>query len=236
MTPMTTSTGVDLIPILGKIARAEVPAGIDDPLVAARYLSGGMPVRVYASEPIDLVVPNLTWSDDPEDCDVMLIIHRGDPAATAAEIEQRLLDGRRVALVDLRYEGEGISDPELIPALINSTVYLSSLATFELSIERALAVIITTMRDGRAHRRYLAKSILYHWAWKGIVEGELKRVFGEMIPDEKYPRAEMQARSRMGAYLLRMRARGLRFFIKKVTFEGNRVENMRFELVAEGDG
>ncbi|MBK8022781.1 MAG: hypothetical protein IPK19_15440 [Chloroflexi bacterium] len=55
----------------------------------------------------------------------------------------------------------------------------------------------------------------------------------ETIPPRWSLRAEIQARSRLGAYLLELRARGLRFVIDQVGFENSAVDGFWFTLRAE---
>jgi hypothetical protein len=178
---------------------------------------------------------NVQIVDDPEESDVTLIAHDGDPIKTAAEVESHVTLGRRVAVLDVRYADQGMGDPALIPALLNTAVYVSNLAAYDTDLERALAVVMTPMRDGTAHRRCLAENLLYWWAWRGIVRGELIHSFGDQpIPENRRARAEMQARSRMGAELVRLRGRGMRFFISRVGFRDDLVDGFWFEIQPEG--
>lgn len=178
---------------------------------------------------------NVVFVEDPDDSDVTLIVHAPDAnaRATAAEVENQIILGRRVVLVDSSQLAAQRADPDLLIALTNTSVYTSNLAAYDITLERALAVALTPLRDGSAHRRYLVETMLYSWAWRSIVEDEVRRTFGEVIPEKWMLRATTQARSRLGAYLMKLRGRGLRYFIRVAGFEDNRVDGFWFDLVAD---
>ncbi|MDX2162490.1 MAG: hypothetical protein SF162_14280 [bacterium] len=228
----------DFLQELARLAGTELPAHITDPIEAAQHFSGGYTLKVYPTERVDVPIPGVLFVDTVDDADTVLLIHRENPAATAAQIEERIAAGQRVALLDLSQAAPGAwsadrADPDLIPAITHTIVYLSTLAAWDIDLRRALAFVMTPMRDGQAHRRLLALSMVYYWAWRSIVIDEVRRLFGDTIPDQWVARAETQTRSRLGAYLIKTRTRGLRFFVQKVIFPGQRVDAMRFDLVAE---
>lgn len=218
----------DLVSFLAPIARRAVPSG-SDPLSAAIHLNEHMGLRLCIPEDARIDIPGVEVVREMDDeTAIALIIHRGDPQATAADIEMRILDGARIALVDARCTGHG--DPDLIPALLASTVYLGNLAAFDVDIERAVAALMTPMRDGTAHRRYLTHQVLYWWAWRGIVRAEIVRRFGTRIAERDLPRALAHTRARLGAFSLQIHKRGLRFPIKRLAFVGSHVDGLRFTL------
>lgn len=230
----------DLSRLIGQIAAAEPSREATDPLALARQLSGGRVLNVYApgARPVldDDLNACVTLVDDPEDADVSLVLHTPGVAAetTAALAEEQITAGRRVVLVDASQPDGERADPELLLALASTTVYVSNLAAYDVDLRRAIAATLVPLRDGIAHRRYLAETMLFYWAWRGIVEFEVLRSFGDHVPDEKMLRATTQAKSRLGAYLLKLRARGLRYFIRQVGFEGGRVDGLWVDLRPEG--
>ena len=229
---------IDLLKQLSLMTGQPIPDGVTDPIQAARVWNNDYTLKVYATEPIDLEIPGVVFIANDEDADTVLVIHRDNPQATAADIETRIGAGQRIALVDLSNAASSSwsadkADPDLIPALTNTIVYLSNLAAWDVDLMRALAVVMTPMRDGKAHRDLMALNMAYYWAWRGIVIDEVRRVFGDVIPDDGALRAETQTRSRIGAYLIKVRPRGLRYFVQDVRFEGGRVEDVRFRLSVE---
>jgi len=92
---------------------------------------------------------------------------------------------------------------------------------------------MTPMRDGQIHRLLMTHQMAYYWAWRAIVIDEVRRLFGDTIAPEWVNRAQTQTRSRLGALLIKLRGRGLRFFVDRVEFNNRRVDEMRFTLVAE---
>jgi hypothetical protein len=233
----------DLTRALAAIAGQPLPPGTTDPLAAARLLGGGRALHVYTPGVRPDVQVNgtrdlpeaLAFVDDPDEADVALVVHTpgATAAATAALVENEITLGRRVALLDVS-GGDGThASPDLLMALTDSTVYVSNLAAYDVDLRRLTAAALTPLRNGTAHRRYLADTMLYSWAWGGIVEGEVRRAFGDVVPEGKMLRATTQAKSRLGAYLLRLRGRGLRYFIRTVGFHGQRVDGFWFDLEAE---
>ncbi|MBL8131016.1 MAG: hypothetical protein JNL42_04095 [Anaerolineae bacterium] len=247
---------------LAWIARADLPPGTVDPLAAARFLSGGRPLRVLLPDPtfvvgaaaaagagaghdeevdpfggapsLDLLhgmVGEIETVEDPQDADLVLIVHLpgAQPALTAGAVELAAGAGHRVALVDLS-RADGRADPALIPAINDTKVYFSNLVAFDVDLRRALAVALAPLRDGAAFRRYLVETALIVWAWRGIVEVEVRAAFGDGVPEQWTLRATTQARSRLGAHLLKVRGRGLRTFIDEVGFEGGTVDGFWFTL------
>jgi hypothetical protein len=166
------------------------------------------------------------WVDESGEANVRLIVHEGDAQATASEVEARMIEGERVALLDRRYTQRG--DPELLQALLDSTVYLSSLAAYDTDLTRILAALLTPMRDGMAFREYLAHTLLYQCSWQAVVRGEIERRFGQAISDER-PAGD-QARARLGATLVKLGQRGLRFELRALGFEGGRLDGFWFRL------
>lgn len=229
---------INLLNQLARMTAQPIPDGARDVLAAARIWNDGYTLRVYPTEALTLAIDGVQFVPDAEDADTVLVIHRDDVARTAVEIETRTGLGQRVALVDLKFASEAHdhaekADPALIPALTHTTVYLSNLAAWDVDIRRALAVVMTPTRDGAAHRQLLALNMAYYWAWRGIVIDEVRRLFGDIIPNHGMLRAETQTRSRIGAHLIKLRGRGLRYFVENVRFEGGRVDDVRFDLTAE---
>lgn len=229
----------NLIDYLGPIANQALPEQAVDTLAVACHLSNNRVLQVYSphqrpeldSELHDVV----HFVDDPEDADVALIIHWPGQLAdqTAIEVENEVLLGRRIVLVDLSQQDPETADPQLLLALTQTSVYVSNLAAYDVNLRRALTVALTPLRDGSAHRHYLVATMLYYWAWKSIVCGEVQRSFGATIPEAKMLRATTQAKSRMGAYLIKLRERGLRYFLQAVGYHENRVDGFWFSLEAE---
>lgn len=222
-------TGTAFIASLGRIARRDLPSDLTL-TEAARHLTGGTASLIRSAEPILTGLPGvIRVEDDPEaEADLTLVIYRDDPARTAAEIEERMQIGQRVALVDQRSPGR--FDPALMGALLASTVYIGSLAAYDIDLDAALALAITPPRDGRAFRAALAGRLIRLWAWDALVRDEVLRRFGSVIAPELLPKAVMHTRTRLGARLLRLHRRGLRFHIGTITFAENRVDGMTFTL------
>lgn len=238
MQPVHPVTRFDLRPHLLAMARqaAAQPTSTEDLYTLALRLNGGAGLVVRTPHDIPTRLPGVSFVPDPIDededdeteADVSLVIYRADPVATAAEIEHRFEHGQRVALVDLRTPGH--SDPLLMRALLASTVYVGSLAAFDTDIDRALLTVMTPLRDGKAFREMIAHSAVYWWAWQGIVRGEIERRFGMHIADDQRPRAIAHARTRLGAHLLLLHRRGLRYHIAGIDFPDGMVESFTFGL------
>ncbi len=222
-------TSADFIASLGRIARRDLPSGLTLN-EAVHHLTGGTASLIRSTEPIPTALPGVIRIEDtPEaEADLTLVIYRDDPAQTAAEIEERMLLGQRVALVDQRSPGR--FDPALMDALLASTVYIGSLAAYDTDLDAALALAIIPPRDGRAFRAVLAERLIRLWAWDALVREEVLRRFGPVIAPELLPKAVMHSRTRLGAYLLRLHRRGLRFHIGTITFDQGRVDGMLFTL------
>lgn len=214
---------------LGRIARRDLSSDLTLS-EAARHLTGGTASLIRAPEPIPTALPGvIRVEDDSEaEADLTLVIYRDDPARTAAEIEERMQLGQRVALVDQR--SPGWFDPALMDALLASTVYIGNLAAYDTDLDAALALAITPPRNGRAFRAALAGRLIRLWAWDALVREEVLRRFGPVIAPELLPKAVMHSRTRLGAHLLRLHRRGLRFHIGTITFAENRVDGMSFTL------
>jgi len=225
----------DLRPHLAAIARRDWDPTDDLRATALRLnAAAGLVVRTAHDIPVSLpgvvLVPDPVSGDedDAPESDVSLVIHRGDAAATALDVETRMLNGQRVALVDQRFPDRG--DPDLMRALLASTVYVGSLAAYDVDIERALLTVMTPLRDGQAFRLTVAYSVIHWWAWRGIVRDELARRFGTIISPSNLVRAETHARSRLGAQLLSLHRRGLRYHIDSITFPDGALDAMTFTL------
>jgi Protein of unknown function (DUF4127) len=217
----------DIIPFLARIARQDVPS--EDVIRTAQRLNAGAGIQVFTPYPLsEALLPGVTLVDDPDSAHVILLAHRGNAVALAAEIEIRMAEGQRVALLDTKYLASG--DPDLIQVLLDSTVYLGTLSAYDVNSTRLQAALLTPMRDGQAHRHYLAHSLLYNWAWQGVVKAEVKRRFGDSIAPEQQQRAGDHARARLGAFLMQIGRRGLPFQIVKIGFAGSRVDGLWFEL------
>ncbi len=232
----------NLTPFLSATARRPLPPE-QDALEAALSLSDGTPLRVYTPQPLVVEMPGITHlpalpqplTDEDEESlldevSVVLLAHQDDPVALAAEVERRLHRGQRLALVDLKFPGRG--DPALLTALLDSTVYVGNLAGYDLTVQQTLLPAMIPLRDGQAHRHYLAHSWLYNGVWRGMVEAEIERRFGATIPADQMYRAVTQARSRLGAYLVNLHRRGLRFDIQSLAFPDGQVAAMTFTLQA----
>ncbi|MBL8163506.1 MAG: hypothetical protein JNJ61_16090 [Anaerolineae bacterium] len=216
----------DLVAHWSAFARQSVPAG-DGGFLAARSLSSGT-LLVHAPADVDLTLPGIARCDDPEEANLSVVAHRGDATATAAQVEERMVLGERVAVWDARLPES--ADPALFDALLASTVYLGNLAAYDIDLTRLLLTAMIPVRDGTAFRRYLATNMLYWWAWRAVVQAEIERRFGATIPPEAQARAVTQARSRLGAHLYKMGRRGLRFRVDDVEFPGGELAAMRFDL------
>jgi hypothetical protein len=214
---------------LARIARHDLPSDLTLS-EAVRQLTGGTASLIRSVEPIPTGLPGvIRVEDDPEaEADLTLVIYRNDPARTAAEIEERMHLGQRVALVDQHSPGR--FDPALMDALLASTVYIGNLAACDTDLDAALALAMTPPRDGRAFRALLACRLIRLWAWDALVREEVLRRFGPALTPELLPKAVMHSRTRLGAYLLRLHRRGLRFRIGTIHFIENRVDGMTFTL------
>jgi hypothetical protein len=236
----TAAHSLDLVPMMSAIAARPLPP-TDSPVTAARLLNEGIGMTVLSYEPLDIVMPNVDVVVDPDhepsadhDHDAarsyncVVIVYRGDPVGTAARIEAHMHGGDRVVLVDQRYPGHG--DPALIDALMNTTAYIGNLAAYDTDVTRALAVAMTPLRDGIAFRRYLAHALLYYWAWLAVVRGELTHRFGDTLPADMQARATTHTRTRIGASLLRLGKRGLRFTLADIRFTSSHVDSLKITL------
>jgi hypothetical protein len=218
----------DLLPHLAAISASHLPADAQSgrsSLVVARALNNGNPLGVFTNEP-ELIahLPGIAFVDDPEAANVSLVVHRGDPRATAADVEERMLMGQRIALLD------EAADTALLEALLDSMVYLGNLAALDTDLEQTLAAVMVPLRDGAAFRRYLAHSALMQWVWESIVREEVERRFGSVIDARDLPLALDQTRSRLGAWLVRLGKRGLRYQMKRFGFRHNRLDALWIEL------
>jgi hypothetical protein len=224
---------LDYVSAFSQIARREVTPGLAIPQ-AARYLNEGKGLRVAANLPLELSIRGLEvhplpgGDEDHDELDATIILHQQDATVTAALVEQRMTLGERVVLVDLRYGTS--ADPELVTALLATTVYLGNLAAYDIDLERALYTAMIPVRDGTAFRQFLTHHLLSIWAWQGIIKAEVLRRFGQVIAPDQIHRAETQARTRLGAYLVKVQRRGLRCEIAKVGFRENRVDEFWMEL------
>ncbi|MDZ4769970.1 MAG: hypothetical protein SGJ24_12655 [Chloroflexota bacterium] len=241
----------DLARLLRAIAAVPPQDELADTSQLVRALSGGRPLSLMLPELIDpdradaphpaLVylgafgeIDGVSVADDADDADIALVLHLSgaDPTVTALQVEAAITAGHRTALVDVS-QGADRADPALLPALANTTVYIGNLAAYDVDINRAIAAVMTPIRDGTAHRRYLALTMVYYWAWRGIVESEVLAAFGESIPPHKMLRATTQARSRLGAELLKVRGRGLPYVIRTIGFDGGRVDGFWVDLASD---
>jgi hypothetical protein len=218
----------ELLPHLAAIAASSLPADAHSgrsPLAVARALNNGNPLGVFTNEPgLIAHLPGITFVDDPEAANVSLVVHRGDPRATAADVEERMLMGQRIALLDES------ADPALLGALLDSVVYVGNLAALDTDLERTLAAVMVPLRDGAAFRRYLAHSALMQWVWEGIVREEVERRFGPVVDPRDLPLALDQTRSRLGAWLVRLGKRGLRYQMRRFGFHHNQLDHFWIEL------
>jgi hypothetical protein len=216
-----------LLPHLEAIAKQRLPgaarrAGV---LRAAHALSGG--ASVYRADGGALALPGLVAVDSPEQANLTLVVHHGDGRAVAADIEERFAAGERVAL----WDAAG-GDLSLLDALLDSTVYIGSLAALDVDLEGALALAIVPVRDGLAHRRALAYGLLNAWVWRSSVYAELQRRFGLHLSARDLPRAETQVRARMGAWTARLGRRGLRFQVGRMGFRNGALDGFWYRLEA----
>jgi hypothetical protein len=192
---------IDYVGYFSQIARREVTPGVDITM-AARYLNEGKGLRAACNEPLTVNLRGLTLhplpgGDSEEDeLDVTVIVHRQDATATAALVEERMTRGERLVLVDQRYGTH--ADPELVMALLGTTVYIGNLAAYDIDLERALYTAMIPVRNGTAFRQFLTHNLLYCWAWQGIIRAEVLRRFGPTIAPDVIHRAETQARTRLG--------------------------------------
>jgi hypothetical protein len=218
----------NLLPHLAAISASSLPADAQSgrsPLSVALALNNGSRLGVYTTEPgLIAHLPGVTVVDDPEAANVSLVLHRGDAGATATDVEERMLMGQRIALLDES------ADPALLEALLDSIVYVGNLAALDTELERTLAAVLVPLRDGAAFRRYLAHSALIQWVWEGIVREEVERRFGPVIDPRDLPLALDQTRSRLGAWLVRLSKRGLRYQMRRFGFHHNRLDGFWMEL------
>lgn len=135
-----------------------------------------------------------------------------------------MLMGQRIALLDES------ADPALLGALLDSVVYVGNLAALDTDLERTLAAVMVPLRDGAAFRRYLAHSALMQWVWEGIVREEVERRFGPVVDPRDLPLALDQTRSRLGAWLVRLGKRGLRYQMRRFGFHHNQLDHFWIEL------
>jgi hypothetical protein len=219
-------TGFDVLPYLGEIAARPRPQAGIPPLEAALTLNNGRPLMVFPLDEVGdtLDLPGIVPVNDPDLANVTLIVHGADPAATAVKVETAFEYGQRVALWD------AAGDLALIEGLLASTVYVGNLAAIDTDLARGLAVVLTPLRNGAAFRRCTAASILTQWVWEKAVRTEVERLYGMQIAEADMPRALMQTRTRMGAWLARLRQRGVRCALESVRFEGGRTDALRLKL------
>jgi len=220
-------TTFDIQPHLAAIAAQPKFPRCPRAIEAAYALNKGHPLMVFTADAgITLDFPGVIRVSDPDAANVTLIAHRDDPVKTAARVEECFILGQRVALWDAH------ADRALIDALLNTIIYMGNLAALDTDLERALAVVMTPLREGAALRRCLTESLILQWLYAGEVRAELARRFGEDIPARDVWRAEMQARARLGAYTTRLRRRGLPFEIARLGFTGNRLDGFWIKLQA----
>jgi hypothetical protein len=220
-------TTFDLQPHLAAVAARPGAARRETPLQLACSLNEGRPLAVFTTEaglPLDF--PAIIRVNDPEIANVTLIAHGGDARVTAERVEECFVLGQRVALWDAH------ADPELIAALLDTIIYFGNLAAVDTDLERTLAAVMTPLRSGEALRRYLAESLLYQWVWAAVVRPEVARLVGEQIDPRDLLRAETQARSRLGAWLMKLKRRGLPYEIQQIGFKGGRLDGFWMKLQA----
>lgn len=229
-------TTFDLLPHLAAIAgrtmtdRDFAPYQAESPLQYAHRLYDGGTLAVYcADETVSLALTGIERVGDPEDANVTLIIHRGDAAATAAQVETQFIDGHRVALWDAS-KTDGRGDLRLISALMDTIIYVGNLASCDTDLERTLATVLVPLRDGAAFRHYLTVSIVLQWIWADSVREEVIRRFGETMQPAEVSRAITQVQSRFGAWLTRLGKRGLRVETMRIGFTDARVDGLWMEL------
>ncbi len=194
----------------------------------AYRLNDGHPLAVFCADVgVLLDWPGLLRVNDPEIANVTLIVHHGDPRLTAQRVEDCFTLGQRVALWDPQ------TDPALIDALLNTIIYLGNLAALDTDLERTLAAVMTPLREGAALRHYLADSLLRQWIWAQVVRPEVERlVGGDVIQPRQLLRAETQTRARLGAWLMKVKRRGLPYQIQQIGFKDNRLDGFWLKLQA----
>lgn len=199
----------------------------DTPLQLASALNQGHPLAVFTSDAgIALDFPAITRVNDPEIANVTLIAHGDDPHLTARRVEECFVLGQRVALWDAH------ADPALIAALLDTIIYFGNLAALDTDLERTLAAVLTPLRSGAALRRYLTESLLLQWIWASAVRPEVERLVGAEIDPRQLLRAETQTRSRLGAWLTKLKRRGLPYEIRQIGFKGNQLDGFWLTLDA----
>lgn len=215
----------DLLPFLGEIAARPRPPVGTPPLEAAWALNQAGTLMVFPLNlAVPLMLPGIVPVNDAEIANVTLIAHDGDAAATTALVEAAFLLGQRVALWDKT------ADIALIEALLKSIVYVGNLAAIDTDLARALAVVMTPLRSGEAFRRCTATAIMRLYVWNGVVRPEVERLYGAIIAPDDLPRALIQTRARMGAWLTRLGKRGLRSRLESASFRHGRVSEFEFRL------
>jgi hypothetical protein len=215
----------DLLPHLLAIAqRRDIERDLT-PLRAANCLSGGGTIYVYRADGGVLALPGLVAVKSPEIANLTLVVHHGDARGLAADVEERFAAGERVAV----WDATG-GDLSLLDALLDSTVYVGNLAALDTVLEASLALATTPIRDGMGFRRTLAYRVLTEWVWRHSVYAELERRFGHHLSVRDMPRAETQARSRMGAWTNRLGQRGLRFQVGQMGFHNGTLDGFWFDL------
>ena len=96
--------------------------------------------------------------------------------------------------------------------------------------ERTIAAVMTPLREGAALRHYLADSLLRQWIWPQVVRPEVERLFGAEIRPRAVLRAETQTRARLGAWLVKLKRRGLPFEIQQIGFTDMRLDGFWMTL------
>jgi len=215
-------------PHLAAIAARPTAARLPAPMLMAYALNDGHPLAVFCVDAgVSFDWPGLLRVNDPEIANVTLIRHCGDPRLTAQRVEDCFTLGQRVALWDPQ------ADPALIDALLNTIIYLGNLAALDTDLERTLAAVMTPLREGAALRHYLADSLLRQWIWARVVRPEVERlVGGDVIEPRQLLRAETQTRARLGAWLTKVKRRGLPYEIRQVGFKDNRLDGFWLKLQA----
>jgi hypothetical protein len=219
-------TDFDLVLHLRALARATGGVALPDhPVAAAQALNGGCPLYLHTPEDVRPDIPGVIWTPTPEDANATLLIYRDHAAQLAAEAEERLELGERIAIWDTTG-----GDPALIDALLNSTVYFNSLAALDTDAARIAALMMTPIRDGAAFRRCLAQTILIRSVWNGGVRAEIARRFGATFTSAAELRAVTHARSRLDAWMTRLQKRGLRCEIARLGFRDAALDGFWLEL------
>lgn len=215
-------------PHLAAIAARPAAAYLPTPMQMAYALNDGHPLAVFCADTgIQRDWPGLLRVNDPEIANVTLIMHCGDLRLTAQRVEDCFTLGQRVALWDPQ------ADPALIDALLNTIIYLGNLAALDTDLERTLAAVMTPLREGAALRHYLADSLLRQWIWAQVVRPEVERlVGGQEIHPRQLLRAETQTRARLGAWLTKLKRRGLPYEIQQIGFKDNRLDGFWLKLQA----